>query len=89
MLPNVAGYVGADIVAGVAALSMEKAEGVNLLVDIGTNNEIVIGSRDGLFCCATAAGRPSKGRAYSTGCAQASARLKKSTWRTASSGTRP
>ena len=56
MLPNVAGYVGADIVAGVAALSMEKAEGVKLLVDIGTNNEIVIGSRDGLFCCATAAG---------------------------------
>ncbi len=56
MLPNVAGYVGADIVAGVAALSMERAEGVKLLVDIGTNNEIVIGSRDGLFCCATAAG---------------------------------
>lgn len=56
MLPNVAGYVGADIVAGVAALGMERAEGVTLLVDIGTNNEIVIGSRDGLFCCATAAG---------------------------------
>ena len=56
MLPNVAGYVGADIVAGVAALSMEEAEGVKLLVDIGTNNEIVAGNRDGIFCCATAAG---------------------------------
>ncbi len=56
MLPNVAGYVGADIVAGVAALSLEEASGVNLLVDIGTNNEIVAGGRDGLFCCATAAG---------------------------------
>lgn len=56
MLPNVAGYVGSDIVAGVAALGMERADGVKLLVDIGTNNEIVIGGRGGLFCCATAAG---------------------------------
>lgn len=56
LLPNVAGYVGADIVAGVAALSMEHSPSVKLLVDIGTNNEIVIGSKEGLCCCATAAG---------------------------------
>ena len=56
MLPNVAGYVGADIVAGVAALGMERADGAKLLIDIGTNNEIVISGREGLFCCATAAG---------------------------------
>ena len=56
MLPNVAGYVGADIVAGVAALGMDKEPKMRLLVDIGTNNEIVIGSEKGMFCCATAAG---------------------------------
>ncbi|WP_418505530.1 ASKHA domain-containing protein [Cloacibacillus evryensis] len=56
MIPNVAGYVGADIVAGVAALDIDRQEGIKLLVDIGTNNEIVIGGSKGMFCCATAAG---------------------------------
>ncbi|MBR4401159.1 MAG: DUF4445 domain-containing protein [Synergistes sp.] len=56
MLPNVAGYVGADIVAGVAATGMDIEDKMRLLVDIGTNNEIVIGSRKGMYCCATAAG---------------------------------
>lgn len=56
MIPNVAGYVGADIVAGVAALNLDRSGGARLLVDIGTNNEIVISGRNGMFCCATAAG---------------------------------
>ena len=56
MLTNVAGYVGADIVAGVAATGMDIEDKIRLLVDIGTNNEIVIGGRKGMFCCATAAG---------------------------------
>ena len=56
MIPNVAGYVGADIVAGVAALDMDRQNKIRLLVDIGTNNEIVIGGSEGMFCCATAAG---------------------------------
>lgn len=56
MIPNVAGYVGADIVAGVTALDIDRQEGIKLLVDIGTNNEIVIGGSKGMFCCATAAG---------------------------------
>lgn len=56
MLPNVAGYVGADIVAGVAAVGMDVDDKMRLFVDIGTNNEIVIGNGGGIFCCATAAG---------------------------------
>lgn len=56
MLPNVAGYVGADIVAGVAAVGMDVEDKMRLFVDIGTNNEIVIGNAGGMFCCATAAG---------------------------------
>ncbi|MDO4987685.1 MAG: ASKHA domain-containing protein [Synergistes sp.] len=56
MISNVAGYVGADIVAGVAAIDMDIQDKMRLLVDIGTNNEIVIGNKDKMFCCATAAG---------------------------------
>ena len=56
LLPNVAGYVGADIVSGVLAYDMDSSPRMRLLIDIGTNNEIVIGNKDGMFCCATAAG---------------------------------
>jgi uncharacterized 2Fe-2S/4Fe-4S cluster protein (DUF4445 family) len=42
MLPNVAGYVGADHVAMLLAIEMEKREGVTLALDIGTNTEICL-----------------------------------------------
>ncbi|ONI47556.1 hypothetical protein AN644_04825 [Candidatus Epulonipiscium fishelsonii] len=49
-------YVGADILSGVFALDMEKSEKINLLVDIGTNGEMIIGNMNGLIGLATAAG---------------------------------
>ena len=55
-LPNISGYVGADIVAAVLASEMHQKEEMSLLVDIGTNGEIVLGNKDGLVCCSTAAG---------------------------------
>ncbi len=67
VLPNVAGYVGADIVAGVAAHSMDKEKPLRLLVDIGTNNELVIGNEDSMYCCATAAGPAFEGARISQG----------------------
>lgn len=56
VLPSVAGYVGADIVAGVAATDMADSEKFSLYIDIGTNGEIALGNRDKIFSCATAAG---------------------------------
>ena len=56
LIPNVAGYVGGDIVAGTTAMEMDGELPLRLLVDIGTNNEIVLGNREALHCCATAAG---------------------------------
>jgi uncharacterized 2Fe-2S/4Fe-4S cluster protein (DUF4445 family) len=56
VLPSIAGYVGADIVAGVATTSMMDQSEYSLFIDIGTNGEIVIGNKEQLFCCATAAG---------------------------------
>ncbi len=54
--PCVAGYVGADTVAAVLACGMHKSEELQLLVDIGTNGEIVLGNRKGMLCCSAAAG---------------------------------
>ena len=56
VVPNISGYVGADTVACVAAAGMDKAEKLTLLVDIGTNGEMVLGNKDRLVACATAAG---------------------------------
>lgn len=56
LIPNVAGYVGGDIVSGATAFGLDSGAPLKLLVDIGTNNEIVLGNRDGLYCCAAAAG---------------------------------
>jgi uncharacterized 2Fe-2S/4Fe-4S cluster protein (DUF4445 family) len=42
MLPNIAGYVGADHVAMLLATEMDEREGVTLALDIGTNTEICL-----------------------------------------------
>ncbi|MDD2503665.1 MAG: ASKHA domain-containing protein [Clostridia bacterium] len=55
-LPMIAGYIGADTVACILAADMLEKEGYSLMVDIGTNGEIVLGNKDGLLACATAAG---------------------------------
>ena len=55
-VPDIAGYIGGDTVAGILATGMDKAEKLTLLVDIGTNGEMVLGNKDRLVACATAAG---------------------------------
>lgn len=54
--PNISGYIGADTVACILAAGMNKSEKLTLLVDIGTNGEMVLGNKDRLVACATAAG---------------------------------
>jgi uncharacterized 2Fe-2S/4Fe-4S cluster protein (DUF4445 family) len=54
--PNIAGFVGADAVADILATEMYKAEELTLLIDVGTNVEIVLGNRNGLEACSTPAG---------------------------------
>lgn len=56
VLPQISGYVGGDIVGGILATNLWKEEGNILLVDVGTNGEIVLKTQDGIFSCATAAG---------------------------------
>ena len=54
--PNIAGFVGGDTVGVVLACDLMNAEDIRLAIDIGTNGEIVIGSRERLVSCSTAAG---------------------------------
>lgn len=55
-LPAVGSYVGGDITSGVLATQLHKAEHLCLLIDIGTNGEIVLGNRDWQMSCAASAG---------------------------------
>jgi uncharacterized 2Fe-2S/4Fe-4S cluster protein (DUF4445 family) len=55
-LPAISGYVGADIVAAIISSGLDESTPVNLLIDIGTNGEIVLGNKDRLVACSTAAG---------------------------------
>jgi uncharacterized 2Fe-2S/4Fe-4S cluster protein (DUF4445 family) len=55
-LPGVASYVGADISSGVLAGRMDETEKLTLFLDVGTNGETVLGSREWLVTCACSAG---------------------------------
>jgi uncharacterized 2Fe-2S/4Fe-4S cluster protein (DUF4445 family) len=55
-LPSVSSFVGADITAGVMATGMNESDDLRMLIDIGTNGEIVIGNKDWLVCASASAG---------------------------------
>jgi uncharacterized 2Fe-2S/4Fe-4S cluster protein (DUF4445 family) len=55
-LPGVASYVGADITAGVLSSGLADAEALTLFIDVGTNGEMVLGTREWLVTCACSAG---------------------------------
>jgi len=54
--PAISSYVGGDIVAGVMGSGMYRTDKLTLYIDVGTNAEIVIGSREWLVCAACSAG---------------------------------
>lgn len=55
-LPGVASYIGADISAGVLACGLADSDVLTLFIDVGTNGEIVLGTRDWMVTCACSAG---------------------------------
>jgi uncharacterized 2Fe-2S/4Fe-4S cluster protein (DUF4445 family) len=67
VLPAFGAYVGGDITAGLLASGMDRDPRVRLFVDIGTNCEIVLGSRDWLLGTAAPAGPAFEGAAIRCG----------------------
>lgn len=55
-LPCISAFVGADIVAGINNTELPENNKYNLLVDLGTNAEIVLYNKDKLYCTSAAAG---------------------------------
>lgn len=77
ILPGLSAFVGADIFAGIHALSMQKRQEITLLLDLGTNGEMVLGNRERLIATAAAAGPAFEGNAddYGTDLMALAARL--------------
>ena len=67
LLPALSGFLGADILAGALAVSLDAAREPTLLVDIGTNGEMILSDGEQLVACATAAGPALEGAHISCG----------------------
>jgi uncharacterized 2Fe-2S/4Fe-4S cluster protein (DUF4445 family) len=67
VFPAFGAYVGGDITAGLLASGMDRDARVRLLIDIGTNCEIVLGNRDWLLATAAPAGPAFEGAAIRCG----------------------
>jgi len=55
-VPGVSTYVGGDITAGVLACGLNRASKLTMLIDVGTNGEIVLGNKEWMVSCAASAG---------------------------------
>lgn len=67
ILPAISAYVGADIVAGMLYANMGERDALELLLDIGTNGEIVLAVGSRMFTCSTAAGPAFEGASIAQG----------------------
>ncbi len=67
VLPCIAGHVGADAAAMILAEEPHLLDEVSLIIDIGTNAEIVLGNRDQLWACSSPTGPAFEGAQISCG----------------------
>lgn len=56
VMPSLSAFVGADVAAGILQTGMQESAQIKLLLDLGTNGEMVLGNREKMVACATAAG---------------------------------
>jgi uncharacterized 2Fe-2S/4Fe-4S cluster protein (DUF4445 family) len=66
-LPMIGSFVGGDVTAGIVASGMHLSDELSLLIDLGTNGEIVLGNRDFLVACAASAGPAFEGGSVTCG----------------------
>lgn len=56
IMPSVGSYFGGDLISGILASGMSSATNTRMLIDVGTNAEVVVGNDQWLIGCAGAAG---------------------------------
>ena len=95
IMPNKGSYFGGDLMAGLVVAGMARAEKPCLMVDVGTNAEVVLGQKDWLVGAAGAAGPALEGGVASMGMVAAAGAIdqvrisretREVTWRTIDGG---
>jgi len=66
-LPMVGSFVGGDITAGILVSGLHHSDELSLLLDIGTNGEVVLGNREFIAACSASAGPAFEGGSVSCG----------------------
>ncbi|RUM47697.1 MAG: [Fe-S]-binding protein, partial [Desulfocapsa sp.] len=56
IMPSIGSYFGGDLISGILASGMAHSEQTRMLIDVGTNAEVVLGNSEWLIACAGAAG---------------------------------
>ena len=56
IFPNIGSYFGGDLIAGILFSGINETDDTAILVDVGTNAEVVLGNKNWLIACAGAAG---------------------------------
>ncbi|MEM2875513.1 MAG: ASKHA domain-containing protein [Candidatus Bathyarchaeia archaeon] len=56
ILPVIAGFVGSDAVADIISTGIHKSDEVSMVVDVGTNTEVILGNKEFLTACSCASG---------------------------------
>ncbi len=80
LAPCISGYVGGDITAGLCSSGMYLKEKPSLLIDIGTNGEMAIGSQKGMTCCSVATGPAFEGAQIRCGMTAITGAIRHVTW---------
>lgn len=78
-LPSVSSYVGGDVMGDVLVSGMTHSEDVSLLIDMGTNGELVLGNSDWLMCASASAGPAFEGGGITCGMRATSGALERIT----------
>jgi uncharacterized 2Fe-2S/4Fe-4S cluster protein (DUF4445 family) len=66
-LPMVGSFVGGDLTAGILVSGLHQSEELSLLLDIGTNGEVVLGNKDFIVACSASAGPAFEGGSVTCG----------------------
>lgn len=77
VMPVIGGFVGGDTVAGILSLRLEQVREPTLMIDLGTNGEIVLATPDGLYAASTAAGPAFEGARIACGMRAAAGAIEK------------
>jgi uncharacterized 2Fe-2S/4Fe-4S cluster protein (DUF4445 family) len=68
MLDQISGFIGGDILSTTLATELENESVGTLLIDLGTNGELVLKGKDTFFATSCATGPVFEGAALSCGC---------------------